>query len=377
MITFEQALGWLSYESSSKLSPGNAATIQSMRQGPERESNTLCDNLLDYAYREEAPVDQAEVIAFCAIYYYERGRFDDALNQFDAALNLFDEERDYHRQALLECMISHIFCNRSDQDAGFEWLQKAFRHFLNRSTFYFCCGNAGRVKWYADRMEEIAYEVLSTPETTYKCLYEFDGSCLSPSAMHILSQIDQRIHRNQFDEALEELAGLRRITWRSPEYKDTAEGFAFSGLKMAQMDRMNQAVYDLRCAISHCTPAGHNQVFMRWMLALIQLRKRDQHCYAVENIEMCISHIQGLIQAADRQDQYERRTWYEVYQKAMRRIADQRFSNLTIDVRVSPAPSPSLPEIISPSESGPQAQGPSVQAKLSKSIYIEPKNHET
>lgn len=336
LIPFEQVIINLNYELPSSLLPEHQDLILSMRHTPERRGLKICQNLLFYAYQEDPPSDCAEVVTSCAIYLYERGRIDKSLGHFKSASGLFDHNYDVHRQALVEYIIYAITCSRGDAELACQWAQKAFFHFLNRANFYHRNHNDDRLTWYKGQMADIANDVLSSPKTALDCVFVFDGCISNPSATHIKNRINQFARRGDTGIAMEGLNYLKRISQNSAEPRETAESLAFSGIKQLEMRNTEQAIADLRRAIACCSPASHDQVFLRWILGLEQIKIESEWCRGIDNLEMCIRHMDTLAWIADRQNHYIKRTWYEVYHSAMRGILNQRLENWTGSVRVLP-----------------------------------------
>jgi len=336
LIPFEQVINFLNYESRSRLLQVHKDLILAMRRCPEPTGLKICNDLLLQAYQKDPPCDYAEVVTYCATYLYKKGRITEALGHFIAAVGFYEHIYDVHRQGIVEYLLYVIVCPHGNPEQAFQWAHKSFFHLLDRANFYHRSNNNIKLKWYKEQMTDIAKDMLSSPKTTLDCMFVFDGSNSDPSATLIKNRIDQFMRRGDTRLASKGLNYLKKKSRNSAEPRETAESLAFSGVKLLEMNNPKQAIADLRRAIACCSPASHDQVFLRWILGLEQLKIESEWCSGIENLEMSIRHMETLARTADRQNGFYKRTWYEVYGSAMRGILNQRLENWTGRVRALP-----------------------------------------
>jgi tetratricopeptide (TPR) repeat protein len=347
VITLDQAVNWLNWETPTELYHRNEHLIHEMRTAPQSRTEKIYQYFMDYLYSHSTPADEVEIRIYCGVYLYEHARIAEAVDQLNEALTLLSDankqdqknkgdgagsngkkeeykEKDYHRLALTDWLMYTILCPQGDPDQAFDWLRKALRNLNERACFYHRLGDATRENWYRDRMIDTAHEIIATLRSAYGCIFEFDGSGLCPSACLAKERIMEDITQGRFDDAALEIAFLKEVTHRSPEYREVAEVFTISGLVTAEKGDAAQAIHEFRSALAHCQPASHEQVFIRWMLALFQLTQPSQRGNAIQNMEICIRQIDALATAVDHQNHLYKRIWYEVHREAMKSLLQEK-----------------------------------------------------
>jgi tetratricopeptide (TPR) repeat protein len=341
VITFYDTLNWLDWETPTKLDRRHQRLLLELQTASQPRAERICGYFFDYLTSEYEADDEGEILVYLGVYHYLNGRLPEALDYLNQALEVLDSNvsaekegnpserrnKDAHRLALVDWMMHYVFCMRGNPDKAFDWLHKAMRNFNDRACFYHHIKDHDREKWYRERMIDTGYETVATIRSIYGCLFEFTSSRLCPPACQARERTLEFITNGRFSEATREIALLKKISENSFENHETAEVLVISGITNAERGNCREAESEIITALARCEPAGHEQVFIRWMMALIQLNQAPRRAEAIHNMEICIRQVDGLATAADHQNYLYKRIWYEVYREAMIRFLQDRVSS--------------------------------------------------
>jgi len=86
VITFDQAVNWLDWETPTKLYRRNQSFVQEIQTALPSRADHLYRYFLDYLSSNETPVDGPEIHIFCAIFLFQRDRSREAIDHLNQAI---------------------------------------------------------------------------------------------------------------------------------------------------------------------------------------------------------------------------------------------------------------------------------------------------
>lgn len=322
MIAIEMVLQWLNWEYPSEISDTSRYWIGRMMDPglPDDERKATMIDLTNVVLRLHNPLEQAEILANCGGAGYQLGEIDDPAVWMAKAAEIYEYCADSHRYATALWMLYILQRGRGKYRQAFDIANKARRLFIKQMEKRQKKVDAQAESWYRGRIVDMTVDLISSPEDMFECLFEFQGSNLSPSAMEIRNRISVQVEKKDFIKTQQEMELLRGISLRSPQPEEAAEALAFCGVVYWVLEEKKQAISHFRSALSQYLPASFEYAVLQWMLGLGLLNFRADVFRAIDLMESAIESFDRLRVKAIHENHLDRCEWFANHHVAMKRV---------------------------------------------------------
>lgn len=327
MTTTAQILEWFNWERSSALSERFSYWVWLIRETstPDNEKRETAQSVVNMARLLPNPLEQAEVLVHCGIYYIEIGLYDDARRLLLDARNIYELRGDHHHTGVIDWAIYMALHRNGEFQQAYFWAASARNKFTDFIQLRARQSNKLQEKWYRERVLDFTCNLASSPHYIYIWMTEEPRGrkWLRPHAVQIRDQLSAIKNRGSARETYEKMELLLGVCRESMEPCESAEAYAYCGL--VEIDRGNRmnAIRLYRSAVSHYRPGSHEQVHARWMLGLAQMESPENHCDGIKNLETCLEDMKQLKTKADQQNKEDDRRWYEAQSEGMLQALNQ------------------------------------------------------
>ncbi len=329
MIDIDQALQWLNWESPSAI----PASIQywigriSDSNVPVPERIETIGDLIKLVESLEIPFERAEILSHCGAQGYKLDLGEEAVDWLGKAADLYEFFRDPHRQATVLWILFLVQRSRSKYRQAFDLARRARRLFTDQANGRMLINRSAEESWYRGRILDMTCDLVSAPEDMFECLFEFNGSYLSPPA----SQIKNRIARDiegvsqiNFQKTKSDIKLLLGVTKRSVRPQETAEALAFCGVISWILDDQVGAVNFFRSAMTCLLPSSFEYAVLQWMLGLALFQFPEEYASAIVAMDASIEGFERLRLRAIHQNNNNQEDWFATHLSAMKRVLRTR-----------------------------------------------------
>jgi hypothetical protein len=321
-IDIAAALQWLNWEYPSEISDTTRYWIGRMMDPslPTDECKAVMADLIKLAMRLPNPLEQAEILVYCGAQGYQVGEIEDAAGWLTNAAEIYEFCHDPHRRTTALWMLYIVQRGRGKYRQAFIIAKRARRLFNEQLADRVLKKNPMAESWYRGRIVDMTVELITSPEDMYECLFEFQGSNLTPSVAEIRDRISFQLEKRDFTKTNNELQLLLGITLRSPQSQETAEAMAFCGVVSWVREDKKSAVSFFRSAMSQYIPSSFEYAVLQWMLGLGLFAMTVEVFSAIQQMETSIQSFEQLRKKAIHENKLEHAEWFASYREAMKRV---------------------------------------------------------
>jgi hypothetical protein len=322
VIDIGAAMQWLNWEFPSEVSDQTRYWIDRMMDPglPADDRKSVIADLIKLAMRLPNPLEQAEILVYCGGLGYQLGEIEDAAKWLASASEIYEYCRDAHRHATALWMRYIVQRGQGKYRQAFDTARRARRLFNARLEDRVMKKDPMAESWYRGRIVDMTVELISSPEDMFECLFEFQGSNLSPSAADIRDRISVQVEKHEYQRTKDEMQRLLGITLRSPLPQETAESMAFCGVISWVLEDKKGAVNFFRSAMSQYIPASFEYAVLQWMLGLGLFGFPVEIFSAIQQMETSIQSFEKLRIEAIHENKMEHAQWFASYREAMKRV---------------------------------------------------------
>jgi hypothetical protein len=322
VIEIETALQWVNWESPSAISDSVRYWIGRIMDPilPAEERLATMADLIKVVGRISDPLEKAEILIYCGGQGYVLGDMDHAAKWLINAAELYEYCHDSHRRATALWMLFIVQRGRGKYRQAFDIARRARLLFIELADDRLQKKETAADSWYRGRILDMTCELISSPEDMFECLFEFQGSNLSPSAAEIKNRIAIQVEKKDYKKTGDEMQLLLGITFRSLCPQETAEALAFCGVVSWVLEDKKGAINYFRSAMTLYIPASFEYSVLQWMLGLGLFTIPMEVYSAIQQMEASIRNFDQLRIKAIHENHMEHREWFATHHSAMKRV---------------------------------------------------------
>ena len=327
-MSVDLALSWLNRENLSCLSNSSRFWIDHFHNADLEDEERLetINSLVQTVPGIQDPLEQAEVLTYCAVFLYRMRRVDEAVQRLKRANDIYQYVGDGHRQAVTCWMLYRTMRAQGSYARAFDQGKRARALMQVKAGQYALQQLANTESWYRARIIEFTVELVSTPEDMFEWLFEFHASRMSPAAAQVRARLRDFIERRLFPQAEQEMRVLIDMTRAGCSVEETGEAQACCGIAEWVMEHQMNALYFFRAALSQYIPGGHEYAVLTWILGLGQNTFPNLRAKSFGSMQSAVDQFDALRVQAIRLNDPTRRDWYALHHVAMERVLRQRIA---------------------------------------------------
>lgn len=324
-MSLDLALSWLNWENFSCLSNASRFWVEHFQNDDldDLERQETITALLQTVPAIADPLEQAEVMTYCAVFLHRLHQEQEAIQTLKRANDVYQYVSDLHRQAVTSWMLYYSLREQGSFPRAFEQGKRARTLMQVKADQYALQRMAQIESWYRARVIDFTVRLVSSPEDMFEWLFEFHGSRLNPAAAQVRERLRDFVDRRMFPQAEQEIQVLQDITRGGCAVEETGEALACCGIAQWEMGNHMNGLYFFRAALSQYIPESHEYAVLTWILGLGQLTFPNLRARAYNTLLSALDMFERLQIRATRQNQAAQRDWYALHHVAMKRILRQ------------------------------------------------------
>jgi tetratricopeptide (TPR) repeat protein len=306
MIKLNEALPWYNYGSVTQLTQGVSIFINIIHDDATLDP-TFDEAVAKVSEKVEGspyPLEYPEVLVNIGVASYKRDQACEAVRHFEEALKHL--KADNHRRAITSWMLgiaANASCDFGNANAHWEDACALLTSLSNTKS-------QAKKNWYLERLGELRRDMAMSPRQVFTWLNLFEGSMISPGAVHVRELMIDRIHRRDMVTGYDLLNRLKKMA-KTAAFEESAEIFMECGLGAFMLGNPPEASQYISHAVELFHQHTHRKFVARWMLGAVQWYCRETRQKALHAWEECISEMDRLIQEAEYRDHQNVKRWYE------------------------------------------------------------------
>jgi hypothetical protein len=323
-------LGWLNWENPTEISDSSRFWIGRAADNSlsVEEKKTIIQNLANSLGRLPNPLEQAEILVYCSTFGYQLGMFNEAESWIELAADLYEYSHDSHRFAIALWLLFIIQHGRGQFRKAYGFARRSRNIMIDQANERLMKKRIAEESWYRGRILDITFDLVSSPEDMFECLFEFQGSNLFFSAAEIKSRIASQMELKDFSKIDQEIQLLLGITLHSLVPGETGEALAFCGVVSWVLENKSDARNFFRSAMTQYLPGTFHYAVVQWMFGLALFTNPVNYAHAISVMEKSIHDFDQLREKAIHENKMDRREWFATYNSAMKRVLRTRVGSI-------------------------------------------------
>lgn len=306
MIKMKEALSWYNYGSVTQLTQGVTIFINVIHDDATLDPtfHEAVSKVTEKVEGSPYPLEYPEVLVNIGAASFNRDWACEAVQHFEVALKHL--KADNHRRAITAWMLgiaANASCDFGNANAHWEDACALLTSLSNTKS-------QAKKNWYLERLSELRRDMAMTPRQVFTWLNLFEGSMISPGAIHVRELMNERIHRRDMVAGYDQLNQLKKMA-KIASFEESAEIFIECGLGAFMLGNPPEAAQCISRAMELFHPNTHRKFVARWMLGAVQWYCTESRQKALHAWEECISEIQLLTEDAEYRDRQNVKHWYE------------------------------------------------------------------
>lgn len=329
MIDIKLVFGWINWEYPSEIT--ESSHFWTSRIADETisadERVLIIRDLAKSVAHFSNPLEQAEILVQCGVLGYQLGLTDEPAGWLDLAADLYQYNHDEHRFAVTLWLLFIVLRGTGLYRQAYDRARKARNLLTEIANERLLQKRIEFESWYRGRVLDITFDLVSSPEDMFECLFEFQGSSLSLPSSEIKSRIASQIQKKNFSQIDREMQLLLGMTLHSLDTNETGEALAFCGVVSWLLEDRSDATNFFRSAMTQYIPGSFRYAVVEWMYGLALFDNPHDTAHAITIMQKSMHEFDELRVKAVHENQMDKGDWFATYQSAMRRALRTSIEN--------------------------------------------------
>jgi tetratricopeptide (TPR) repeat protein len=326
VIDIFEALGWLNeidnlsylnYEAFQLISEARRCSLS------DREVRQIVRSLRIIGRSSMEPFQKGETLLHCAAIQYSRNWFPQAFRDALDTVPLYQE--DDYRRAVAFWLIGATQWNMLHNHAAYSNWDKARKLFQKQQIFF--QQSALDVEQHKSRIRRMEVQLAARPEESMTWLNLFEESSLRLPVESVVKCVREKVRKQECQNSYELMQDFQEANRRSKNVYERAEISLEFGLAIYQLGNVHCAIDLMRKAVQNFYPGVgtyHKQVVARCMLGAMEWMNQPPDAQAEEDWTQTIEGLEKLRTIADRNNDFQRRTWYTDHRRILKEALDEQ-----------------------------------------------------
>ncbi len=304
---------------------GNAAL-------PLVDVKELLNRAVVLSRRLKSSLETPEVQVRGALILFSRGDVPGAKTFLDEAILFYEDHGHEHRHAVACLMMGFIELSEGNRSSAL------FRWGAAQTSFEKCCQKAERdlmgsyrvpynekVKWYSERLSELAVDEVLIPEQVVGWLNRYDPVSLNMSMGALRDKLYEEAAKGNVKSVKKAVKLVRKLAPREEQPHTTALMFTHAGAALLLVGETLDAVNYFQHGLALSNRRSHQGAVTAWLKALAEWQIPKKRKEAVISSRRASELFQELALISDHQNRQGHKSWYLSTRVALVEAADRLF----------------------------------------------------